>query len=107
MEYTDETGRVWTFYDLRQALGLAHFVVGGRALHRELVSPEDVFEWLCLAAVEGKSADWLAAQVMPADGGVFVRRLGRLLTTPLPDDWPEDKREAGARWLAAGKELLR
>jgi hypothetical protein len=104
MTYTDETGRAWTFYDLRRALTLAHFQIAGKALHREDIGPEGAFEWLAIAACDGMSAEKMAAEILPS-GPQFVARFSRLLRTPLPSDWEGDKRNSFLTWLRHGREL--
>lgn len=106
LRYQDESGREWTFYDLRQALGPGHFQVAGRALQREDFGPEELMEWLALAAIEGKSAEWLAAQALPAAANQFEKRLEKLLRTDPPEDWPTEKRRAVRLWLETGRELV-
>ncbi len=106
LKYTDETGKAWTFYDLRQALALSYFQIAGRALHREAFGPDDIMEWLGIAATEGKSAEWLAAQTMATEENLFQKRLEKLCKTETPKEWSAGKKRAVRTWLTTGRELV-
>lgn len=105
MKYTDETGREWDFYELRRTLSLAHFQIAARAVHREDVSPADAFEWLCISACDGMSAEKMSTELMPS-ASQFMARMQRLLDTPLPDCWTGQKRREFLVWLSAGRDLI-
>lgn len=106
MTFTDETEKVWTVWDLRQALSNHHWMIAGKFLKAEACSPENLFEWLTIAAVENKSAEWLASQLAPTPSNQFTARFERLFSTVLPQDWPDSKRQACRQWLKQGRELL-
>ncbi len=106
LKYTDETGKEWTFYDLRQALTLSYFQIAGRALHREAFGPDDIMEWLGIAATEGKSAEWLAAQPWRRRRTYFKRDWKSCARPETPKEWSAGKNRAVRTWLSAGRELV-
>jgi hypothetical protein len=103
----DETGKIWTVLDLRQALTLAHWQVAGKALRREAAGPDEIFEWLTICASDAKSAEWLGAQLMPpAPGSLFQSRFVTLFNSDLPAEWPEGRKDLVTAWLKEGKAIM-
>lgn len=106
LTHVDESGKTWTFLDLRRALSFVHFIVAGKVLVRELFGPSELVEWLVICATEGKSGEWLAANLIPVNSDLWLKRWSALERTSLPDDWTPNKKNAVELWLDAGRELM-